>query len=142
MVHFWLVLAVPAVAAPGDVPHTFVASTDAEQVRHVVDEQIAAFRAHDAEAAWRWVAPGLREKFGTADVFLRMVREQYPAVYAPRSYTFGPLQTRPDGLGQWIEFVGPNGERVEALYLFEPQADGTWRTSGCLLFAGSGKTVT
>jgi hypothetical protein len=135
--HLWLALQVPASAEPVEDPVVLAASTDAEAIRALIDDQIAAFRRHDAEGAWRHVAPELREKFGTADVFLRMVRDGYRPVYAPRSYSFGPLQATPDGLGQWLEIIGPDGERVQAMYLLERQPDGTWRTSGCLLFGGS-----
>jgi hypothetical protein len=100
----------------------------------VIDDQIAAFRRLDALAAWRHVAPGLRRKFGTPDAFLRMVVLGYRSVANPRSYTFGPLVPLDGGeWGQWLEIVGPDGERVEALYLLERQPDGSWRTSGCLL---------
>lgn len=131
----WLALTGSAVAAsPGEPPAAAVAPSDAAVVRQIVDEQIAAFQRDDAAGAWKHVAPSLREKFGTAETFLWMVRQGYRPVYAPRSYTFGPLERTADGLRLWLDLVGPDGEKVQALYLFERQADGTWKTSGCLLF--------
>ncbi len=102
--------------------------------RRIINDQIDAFRAADAEAAWRYVAPGLQQKFGSADRFLRMVRESYAPVYNPRSFEYGSIQRVPGGWGQWLHVVGPDGERVRALYLLEQQRDGTWRTMGCMLF--------
>ena len=106
-----------------------------QAIERVVDRQIAAFQQHDAAGAWQWVSPGLQAKFGTADTFLRMVRDHYQPVYDPQSYTFGPIEAVGGDIGQWLDVVGPDGQRVGALYLMEQQADGSWRTNGCLLFA-------
>lgn len=107
--------------------------SDLKAIRSLIDDQIAAFRRHDAEGAWRHVAPGLQEKFGTAESFLEMVRTAYQPVYAPRSYQFGEIVVTPDGVGQWMDVTGPDGIRVGALYLMERQRDGIWKTSGCFL---------
>ncbi len=122
-------LGAPAVAAPGTV-------TPRERaVRGLIDEQIAAFRARDAQAAWRLVDPDLQQKFGTADRFLHVVEAGYAPVFSPRSYRYGELIRIDEAThGQWLDVVGDDGTRVKALYLMEQQADGSWRTSGCLLF--------
>jgi len=113
---------------------TLVASADEIAIHKLIDDQIAAFRRRDAEAAWAPVAPGLKQKFGTADNFLQMVLLGYRPVADPRSYQFDGLAKLPNGdWGQLLKIVGPDGEEVRALYLLEKQADGTWRTSGCLL---------
>ncbi len=136
---FLLVHSAPAApsddaGAVAEAPAVFAA--DRDQIRGLIDDQIAAFREADAEAAWRVVAPGLQSKFGTAEHFLRMVKQGYRPMVAPRSYSFEQLVPLPTGeLGQWLEVVGADGERVRALYLLESQSDGSWRTSGCMLFA-------
>ncbi|MBX2802102.1 MAG: DUF4864 domain-containing protein [Myxococcales bacterium] len=114
-------------------PATEQATPELERMRAVIEHQLAAFRAHDAQAAWKVVAPGLKTKFGTADRFLRMVRDQYEPVYRPRSYEFGTLQPVDGGMGQWLHIVGPDGRSYRALYLMEPQPDGSWMTMGCML---------
>lgn len=123
-------------ASPADPPAPIVAPAEAQAIRQMIDDQIAAFRRDDAPGAWKMVAPGLQQKFGSADRFLEMVRSYYAPVYRPQTYTFDEL-IRTDaggGLGQWMDVIGPEGRRVRALYLLERQADGSWRTSGCLLF--------
>ncbi|MEN0063690.1 MAG: DUF4864 domain-containing protein [Myxococcota bacterium] len=107
---------------------------EAQAIRQMIEFQVEAFRRDDAAAAWKVVAPGLQRKFGTADAFLELVRSQYAPVYRPKSYVFRDIIEVYGGYGQWMEFTGPHGERVRALYLLEKQPDGTWRTSGCLLF--------
>lgn len=116
-------------------PAASVAS-EAPAVRRVIEDQLAAFQRDDAQAAWKHVAPSLRSKFGDADTFLRMVRVGYRPVHRPQSVHFDdelvPLDT--GELGQWLDVVGPDGKAFRALYLLEKQADGSWRTTGCLLF--------
>ncbi len=130
----WLSSPLPAHAEPVTVE--VVSASDASRIRELIDDQIAAFQRDDAAGAWKHVSPGLRERFGTPEGFLRMVREGYRPVYRPRSWSYGELGVLPSGeVGQVLEGVGPDGERFRALYLLERQADGTWRTSGCLLFA-------
>lgn len=125
-------LASPSFAAPpeGSQP---LSARDLQAIRGVIDDQIAAFRRNDAEGAWKHVAPDLREKFGTPERFLEMVRTGYAPVYAPRRYSYGDLVPTPYGLGQWLEVTGPDGKEVDALYLLERAPDGSWRTSGCLM---------
>ena len=109
------------------------AAAPIQQIRGVIERQLRAFQLEDAAGAWEVVAPGLQARFQTADRFLEMVRSHYAPVYAPTSYSFQDLVPVPGGLGQWMEFVDRFGKRHRALYLMERQADGTWKTMGCLL---------
>jgi hypothetical protein len=128
-------LSQPGASAGQPAPPEAASSSDSAAIRALIDDQIAAFRRHDAERAWRHESPGLRDRFQTPERFLRMVREGYRPVYAPRRVGFAELVLLPTGeLGQWLDLTGPDGERVRALYLLERQPDGSWRTSGCLLF--------
>ena len=63
-----------------------------------------------------------------------MVREGYRPVYAPARYSYGPVGFHGDWV-QVMDFWDAAGQRYRAHYLMEPQADGSWRTSGCVLFA-------
>ncbi len=135
-----LALAQAPDASSRETPAPVVAPDAAQAMRQVIDDQIAAFRRDDAPGAWRHVAPGLKRKFGTADRFLEMVRVGYAPVYRPKRYDFGEVIRTPDGFGQWLDVEGPSGERLRALYLMERQPDGTWMTSGCLLFEPEAST--
>jgi hypothetical protein len=130
---FLLLFAGPSLAGPQKSDPPALEVSDLHAIRSLIEDQIAAFRRHDADAAWQYVAPGLQERFVTPENFLEMVRTGYGPVYSPRSYRFGEIVLTPEGLGQWLDVVGPAGERVGALYLLERQPDGSWRSSGCLL---------
>lgn len=136
MLTLWLALgAVSAPPGPQRPPPTAIAPSEADttSIRRIIDEQIDAFQRDDPIGAWAHLSPGLRAQFGTPERFLQLVRDHYQPVYRPRSYRHGALRPVDGGWGQLLHVVGPDGRRVEALYLLQQQPDGSWRTHGCLL---------
>ena len=136
----WLLLAqllgAPAWAASPTGATLVSSAPDATGIHDVIRQQLDAFQRDDARGAWQHVAPNLRAKFGDPDTFLEMVRVGYPTVYRHRTMHFGEQVSLDTGeTGQWIELEGVDGGRARALYLLERQADGAWKTTGCLLFA-------
>ena len=132
-----LVVLALLVAGGGDRAH----ADDAAAIRAVISDQLAAFRRDDGEAAFAFAAPAIREKFGDAANFLRMVREGYGPVYRPREVEFGALSAEDGRLVQRVLLVGPDGVPVTALYFMERQPDGSWKISGCVLTAAADKTI-
>lgn len=120
-------IAVAQVRAPLDAGERVAA-------REMIEDQLDAFERDDAARAWRHVSPGLQRQFGTAERFLETVRTGYAPVHRPREIEFGDVALWDGEPAWWLEVVGPDGRRWRALYLLEVQPDGTWRTSGCLLF--------
>ncbi len=92
-----------------------------------------AFRHDDGVAALGFATAALQKQFGDGPHFLAMVRTAYPAVYHPRSVSFGELAPEPDGLRQTVEVVGEDGRVASALYDMRMQPDGAWRIGGCTL---------
>lgn len=103
-------------------------------VRKMIDDQLQAFEQARPQAAWKHVAPGLQQQFGTAERFWQMVQQGYRPVIAPLRVEYGEFSTFDGQPAQWLELKARDGKRYRALYLLEQQADGTWRTAGCLLF--------
>ena len=75
----------------------------------------------------------IRQKFGSAENFLDMVRTAYPPVYRPRDTEFRGLEMTWDGPVQEVFFFGPDGEPAVGYYLMEQQPDGSWKINGCRL---------
>ena len=108
--------------------------TDSQTFQRIISEQIAAFRADDGARAYSYAAPMIRQMFPTPENFMAMVKQGYPMVYRPRSFSFG--QAGPDSTGrptQRVDIVGPDGQNYEAVYTMEQQPDGVWRINGCYL---------
>ncbi len=105
------------------------------RIRTVIEAQLAAFRAGDAEKAFSYAAPAIQAKFGNSSRFFSMVRRHYPAVYASQTSEFVKL-TEIEGV--WIQGVIISDERGEAWlaqYPMELQPDGRWLINGCVVAA-------
>ena len=123
--------------------HARPAFSDADKaaIRQVVSAQIAAFRRNDAQAAFSLAAPNIKARFGDARHFLAMVRGNYPAVFRPRSFTFGSLTRDSSTVQQKVGLIGPDGAPALALYSMEHEADGTWRIAGCALIKAASQEI-
>ena len=74
-----------------------------QAMRDVISDQIAAFRAEDADRAFAFASPFIQDKFQTPETFGRMVREGYPMVWSPSEVTF--LDMREIGGKLWQEVL-------------------------------------
>ncbi|MGD9537433.1 MAG: DUF4864 domain-containing protein [Alphaproteobacteria bacterium] len=112
------------------------AAVEVEQIRDVIAAQLEAFQRDDAQGAFSLVSPGIREKLGSPERFMAMVREQYLPVYRAKKVQFRePFDMGGDeGVMQPAIVTGPDDVPVYAIYAVERQADGAWRISGCLLY--------
>ncbi len=115
-------------AAAADAP-----PADSVAIDRVITAQIEAFRSGDGAAAFALASPGIQRKFGDSAHFIDAVRQAYPQVYHPRSFSFGALSDAEGGLTQRVDVVGPDGALVTAVYTLERQPDGSWRIAGCSL---------
>ncbi len=129
-----LVGAAAAMAAPAAVTEA-----EARPVRAVIQAQLDAFAADDAERAFAQAAPALRQQFGQAERFVAMVKQHYPVVWRPAAVRFLKA-VRVDGeLTQGVLFTDAKGLSWLAAYRMERQADGSWRIAGCEMVASEGR---
>jgi hypothetical protein len=103
------------------------------EFRRIIETQIEAFRHDDGETAFAQASPAIRERLGTAEKFMEMVRNTYEPVYRPRDYEFEPALAFPDRTAQPVRFIGPDGRGVLGVYYMEQQPDGSWRIGGVYL---------
>ena len=101
--------------------------------RAVIRSQEEAFNRDDAAAAYTFAAPGIKSLYQTPDAFMFMVRNGYAPVYRHRSFVFGEAKTYEGQIYQKVHIIDANGDAWEALYTLEPQADGTFKISACVL---------
>jgi len=110
-------------------------------IRSVIERQLKAFEQDDAATAYTFASSGIREKFGSPESFLEMVKTAYPAVYRPRSVMFESLGSVQGVPAQEVILLSPEGKLVKAIYLMEQQADGSWKIGGCFLVPVQGETI-
>ena len=130
-----LVLAagVPTASAATPPGHAALRSAEWNSIQLVIDDQLKALRAGDGAKAMSYAAPGLRQRFGTPERFMRMVREGFRPLLDARSSAFldGAVV---DGITiQPLQLVLPDSSVVVALYRMEKQRDGVWRVAGCVI---------
>jgi len=141
-------LAVLALLIPMIVSATRLAEPDARAVRKVVQAQLDAFAADDAERAFSYASPAIRAQFGDASRFMAMVRGSYPMVVRPTAALFFLAQVdRGTGgaqptVTQAVQLQDDGGRLWMATYLLERQAGTGWRISGCVVVADSSISLT
>ena len=110
---------------------------DVSAAQSVIQAQEQAFSRGDAAAAYSHAAPGIKQLFPEADIFMQMVQQAYTPVYRHKSFEFGEARAANGHIAQRVHIVDDNGEAWEALYTLEQQPDGSLKITGCsLLKAG------
>ena len=116
-----------------------VSRADARAVRKVIESQLAAFAEDDAERAFSFAAPAIRESFGSAEKFMTMVRKGYPVVYRPTSVRFLEPVQEGDTLLQRVRMTDDLGVPWMVIYSLERQDDKSWRITACVAARGDGR---
>ncbi len=129
-----LSLAGTILAAPASAQAPLSAD-DRAAIREVIRSQVDAFRRDDGESAFALASPAIRRMFGTAEIFMDMVRQGYQPVYRPRRFEFEDIVELGGQPAQRVGVVGPDGRPVIAVYPMRRLPDGTWRIDGCFLQA-------
>jgi hypothetical protein len=129
----------PARAAEPAAP----AATDARAVRRVIEGQLAALAANDAERAFSYASAGIRAQMGDAARFMAMVQGGYPMVVRPASVAF--FRPRLDDEGamlQTVQMRDREGRLWLANYRLVRQAQAGWRIDGCQVLPDDGNSST
>ena len=114
-------------------PAADLSAEDANAVRAVITEQLEAFARDDATRAFALAASGIRERFGSPEVFIDMVRTGYPVVYRPKSVQFEKPAVVDGEVIQPVRMTDADGEAWIAFYPMQREPDGRWRINGCQL---------
>ena len=127
-----LLLALAFLGAVAPTSAAEISKEDAAAIRAVISEQLDAFARDDAPRAFSLATAGIRAQFGTPEVFMEMVRSEYPVVYRPKSVQFEPPEFVEGQVVQTVRMADAAGRQWLAIYPMLREA-GRWRTNGCLL---------
>ena len=98
-----------------------------------VQAQLAAFAADDADLAFSYAAPVIRDMFQTPEKFMAMVQQTYPVVYRPAKVLFLAAKGPDSAVVQPVRMWDLGGSSWLATYRLERQTDGRWLINGCVL---------
>jgi hypothetical protein len=101
-----------------------------DTVQSVIEQQIDAFLHDDAEAAYSFASPTIRQKFPNQSVFFDMVKRGYAPVYRPGNYAFGRSKVSGDTIVKEVLITGDDGKDWTALYQVIRQPDGSYKING------------
>lgn len=104
--------------------------------QQVIADQIAAFGAQDARAAFAFASPMIQQMFGSSDVFGQMVQRGYPMVWMAQDVQFLGTEQIAGGQRQRVMVTDPQGR----LHLLEYDMIETplgWRINGVQLLTGT-----
>lgn len=125
-----LALAAGPAALPGahanELPDDLVLA-----VRQVIEGQLQAMAEGNAQRAFSFAAPGIRQQFGNATRFMAMVNGSYPMVVRPASTAFFRPTLDDGDVLQVVALRDRDGRHWRATYRLERQDDASWRIAGC-----------
>ena len=133
-------------SAPPTQPRNATASeklsaVDQQAIEKVIRDQLDAFGHDDAMRAFSHASPDIQRMFGTPDRFMRMVRENYEAVYRPGSIRFVRLERVDARWVETVQIVDDEGNVWRALFTMTRQPDKIWKIGGCQLVATNAITT-
>lgn len=102
-------------------------------VRSVIEGQLSAFAADDADRAFSFASQNIQEMFITARNFMDMVRIAYPVVYRPAGVSFQVPVKRGDDVWQAVQMRDARGIDWVAIYNLQRRGNGAWKINGCVL---------
>ena len=114
---------------------------DRQAIHQVIQSQLDALKADDADRVFELANPAMRARFRTSANFMAMIKAEYEAIYRPRAVFFQDVLVKGELAVQRLLVVDSNNRAVAATYLLQRQQDGAWRIGGCRLAVGEGMLV-
>lgn len=128
-------------ALAGALPAHAQADKNESAVIEVIQQQLDAFAADDAEQAFKYAAPSIKAMSGNAQNFMALVKTRYSVVYRNSNAAF----LKPVILGKAalvrVRLTDENGVNWMAAYTLERQTNQEWLISGCQIQGEQGTFV-
>ena len=116
-----------------------VSDAETKTLRALIEAQMQAFATSDAKRAFGYASPSIQAQFGTPEVFMRMVRENYPMVYRHTTRAYFKPERNDGAVVQKLRLTDAQGAEWFANYRLQKQANGAWRIDGCVVVAATGQ---
>lgn len=110
-----------------------ITTADAIAIHEVVQSQLDALAKDDAASAFELATPEKRMQIGSADNFLRLIKEQYNPIYRYQRVMFSRPEVV-DGDAIQIVRVTDGASKVWlAIFWMQQEEDSSWKIDGCQL---------
>ena len=116
-----------------DAAHAALAPAEWLAIQRTIGDQLAALREGDALRAYSFASAGIRQQFGDATAFLRMVQGGYAALLEARYTEFLEGAVIDGHTIQPLRLVMRDDTVLVALYEMQRDEAGRWRIAGCVL---------
>lgn len=103
------------------------------QIRSAVQAQIEALTKDDAVKAFDLTTEDTRNRLGSPDNFLKMIKEKYDPVYRHRMALYSSPQIVLGKVYQAVRLTDLDSHVWVAIYLMHKDEEGTWKIDGCQL---------
>jgi hypothetical protein len=110
-----------------------LSAADARAIRATVQSQLEAFAHDDAVRAFGLATQSTRMQVGSADNFLRMVREHYTPIYRNRLALFSVPEVIHGKTVLMVRLTDSDSRVWLAIYHMQQDTDRTWKVDGCQL---------
>lgn len=107
-----------------------LAAEPVDTAQSIIQNQIEAFLNDDAETAYSFASPQIRQKFPDKSIFFEMVKRGYAPVYRPGNFAFGRSKIVGETVVQEVLISAPDGKDWTALYFLVRQPDGSYKING------------
>ena len=115
---------------------------DARAMRAIIEAQLQAFAASDAERAFTFASASIRSQFGDAASFMAMVQAAYPMLIRPATVSFFQPEPSNGAVWQRVQVRDRAGRLWLATYQLAREASEAWRINGCAVVPDTGKSTT
>lgn len=116
-----------------DEPEGLLTTADAVAIHKVVQSQLDALANDDAAGAFELTSPAKRTQIGSADNFLRMIKEEYPPIYRPQRAIFSTPQVVHGHPIQIVRLTDGYSHVWVAIFWMKLEEDNSWKIDGCQL---------
>ena len=118
-----------------------ITTADATAIHETVQSQLDALANDDAASAFELATSEKRMLIGSADNFLRLIKEQYNPIYRHQRVIFSRPEVI-DGDAIQIVRVTDSDSRVWlAIFWMQQEEDSSWKIDGCQLLETTSVSV-
>ena len=114
---------------------------DQTDIRTVITSQTRALSEGDANTAFSYATPNIRERFVSPEFFMAMVKTAYSALIGPQKFEVTEIETSGNQAVARARVVTSESKVFFAIYPLIRQPDGSWKIDGCFMQPMEGKTL-